>query len=275
MLPLSGLRVAVFESRRASELLDLVLRRGGEVVLAPATTIVPLEPGPGAVELAARLRAGDVEAMLFLTDTGIRLLPDLMAPIMGRDELLGRLAELRLGARGPKTAAALADLGLPEPVVSAPPHTWRSLAAAFDEAFPVTGRVVGVQETGRVHAPLRAELMDRGAEVLEIAVYRLALPEDTAPLAEAARGLVSGAIRLALFTNATQIEHLMTVAAQAGIAEPLRRALEGVVVAAIGPYCADRLSAFGVRADIVPDTPRMDRLVAEVAARAGELLEKR
>lgn len=272
MLPLSGLRVAVFEGRRASRMAELVARQGGEAVVAPATRVVPLDPGPDAVELAARLRDGRLDAMLFLTDTGVRLLPEVMAPVIGRDALLSHLSALRLGARGPKTAGALRELGLPDAVVSEPPHTWRSLVTSFDGAFSLAGRAVAVQESGRVHARLRAMLMELGAEVIEVAVYRWALPEDTAPLAAAAEGLAQGTIRVALFTNGAQIDHLLSLAAELGFDDPLRRALRGAVVGAVGPHCASRLAVFGIEAGIVADPPRMERLVEETAARARDML---
>ena len=45
------------------------------------------------------------------------------------------------------------------------------------------------------------------------------------------------------------------------------------VVGAIGSLCVDRLRAFGIEPDVVPEHPRLEELVEETARRAAEMLE--
>ena len=70
-----------------------------------------------------------------------------------------------------------------------------------------------------------------------------------------------------------QIPHLFRIAAQEGIdAERLRAALEGVVVASIGPTTSEALREYDVEPDLEPSHPKMGFLLNETAARAAALL---
>lgn len=126
-----------------------------------------------------------------------------------------------------------------------------------------------------MHSRMQAELMDRGAQALQVSVYRWGLPEDPGPLVDAVEALAGGAIRVALFTNATQIENVMAVAAERDVDEPLRDALRAATVGAMGSLCVDRLRAFGIQPDVVPNQPRLEELVEQTARCAEENWESR
>lgn len=272
MPDLDGLEVAVFESRRAPEMARLVEAHGGRPLSAPSIRAAVLEPGPDAIELARLLRAEELDGILFLTQDGVESLVPVMAPVIEEGELMRCLRSLPVGARGPKTVAALHALGVEVVVESTPPHTSRQLAADFDAAHRLAGTHVALVEHGVHHAIARALLVDRGAVVLPVAVYRWILPEDVGPLNRAIAAIAEGSVRVALFTNGVQIDSAMGVASEQDLDEPLRDGLRAGVVGAIGPVCADRLRAFGIEPDYVPEETTMDALVRGVAERAGELL---
>jgi len=271
----SDLSVVSFEGRRASDMAALLDGRVSEVLCAPAMRVVHLQAGPDVVELGARLRDGTLEAMLFLTGVGVHALFEVASPVVGRSELGRGLSEIVLGARGPKTAAALRELGLEPDVESTPPHTWRRLLEDLGRERPLAGLAVAVQEYGVAHGRLKAALQDRGAEVLQVAVYRWALPEDVRPLNEAIDRLCERRASVALFTNEIQVENLFAVAAERDLDEALRESLRAGVVGAVGSVCAERLSAFGVPADVVPERARMQGLVDAVVSRAASVLEEK
>ena len=75
----------------------------------------------------------------------------------------------------------------------------------------------------------------RGAEVTPVRVYQYGLPEDVEPLREAARRLAGGEFDVALFTTATQIEHLAQVAREQGIEDAALTALRKCRIGSIGP----------------------------------------
>src|SRR6185295_7299845 len=76
---LAGLRVVSFEARRADELASMFARHGATVVRAPALREAPLPASGEALELARRLEAGEVAALVLLTGVGTRALVYVLA----------------------------------------------------------------------------------------------------------------------------------------------------------------------------------------------------
>ena len=107
-------------------------------------------------------------------------------------------------------------------------------------------------------------------------VYAWALPEDTAPLRAAIERVASRAVEVALFTSATQVDHVFRVGDEMGQGNVLREAFRrSTVVASIGQITTAALHEHGVEPDLHPEHPKMGHLVAEVARQAAELLERK
>jgi uroporphyrinogen-III synthase len=264
--------VVSFESRRAAEMAELLRRHGAVPVSAPSMREVPLADNPVAREFARRLVDGDIDVVILLTGVGTRALVAAVEPDCPRDRLASALAGVVTVARGPKPVAALRELGLTPTVTIPEPNTWREILAATGNVVEVAGRRVAVQEYGTENAELIAGLQRRGAQVLRVPVYRWALPEDTRPLRAAVCSLVAGDIDIALFTSATQVEHMVRIAAEEGVDAGLPAAFGRIVVASIGPVCSEALRAHGFPVDLEPAHPKMGQLVREVAARGRALL---
>jgi uroporphyrinogen-III synthase len=132
---------------------------------------------------------------------------------------------------------------------------------------------VAVQEYGVENPELLAGLADRGASVLRVPIYRWALPVDLEPLRQAIRRLTAGDVDVALFTSATQVEHLFRVAAAEG--EAVRAALAVTVVGSIGPVCREALERHGISVDVEPQHPKMGQLVHAVAERGADVLHSK
>jgi len=264
---LDGVRVLVFEARRADELETMLARHGASVTRAPALREAGLPACPEAHELARRLATGDIETVILLTGVGTRALAAVVAdacPDFAR--LLGRAT---LVARGPKPLAALRELGVTGAHPVPAPHTWREVLGVVDALDAARGRGVAVQEYGGPNPSLLDALRTRGARVLAVPVYRWALPDDTAPLRAAAAALVRGGVDVAVFTNGAQVEHLFRVADDAGA---LRAGFERTVVASVGPVCSEVLEAHGVHPDLEASPPKMGPLVALVAEQGRAVL---
>jgi uroporphyrinogen-III synthase len=177
------------------------------------------------------------------------------------------LSRTKVVARGPKPAAALRELGVSIDLQVPEPNTWRETLALLDARLPVAGLRVAVQEYGQPVPELTDELERRGAVVTRVPVYRWALPEDTGPLRAALAAIAERRIGVALFTAAQQVEHVLQVAAAAGIEGRVRAAMAGhVVVGSIGPTTSAALLAHGLPVDIEPEHPKSGHLVAAVAA---------
>jgi uroporphyrinogen-III synthase len=149
-----------------------------------------------------------------------------------------------------------------------------ALDARADE-MPLKGLQVAVQEYGESNADLLIGLTDRGAIVTRVPVYQWALPEDLTPLQDAIRAIVDRQLDVVLFTTATQVAHLMQVAAMMNLERSVVESLGHLVVASIGPTTTEELARHGLRPDLEPAHPKMGFLVREAAERASDLLQQK
>ena len=265
---IGGLAVMAFESRRASELEDLIRRHGGVPLVVPAMREVPLQGG-AALDLLRELEAGQIKMVIALTGVGLRTLTERCPP----DRLTAALARTILVARGPKPVAELRKLGL-TPQVSVPePNTWREILATLDAQAPVGGLRVAVLEYGVSNEELISELEHRGADVVRVVLYRWALPEDRGPLRGAVSRLATTGVDFVLFTSRRQVEHVMLTAGELGLADAVIDRARRMIVASIGPVCSEALRRHGLPVDLEPEHPKMGHLVVAVARRGRELLE--
>ncbi len=272
MTGLTGLKVVTFESRMATAMADMITRQGGIPVSAPAVREIPLDENPAALEFARELLAGRIDVVVLLTGVGTRALVAAVETAFPRAEFLAALGRIPTIVRGPKPQAVLRELGVPIALAVPEPNTWREILSALDEAaIPVQGRRVAVQEYGRSNPELLSGLEARGARVLRVPVYRWALPEDIGPLQRAIMAIIERQIDLVLFTTSIQVEHLLQVAAESGLEEPLRAALRDTVVASIGPTCSEALRENGLTVDMEPEHPKMGHLVMTAARHAHVL----
>ena len=265
--PFDGLRVAIFEARMASTLAELVARQGGIPVAAPALREIPLGDNPDARSFADGLMAGHFDVVIFETGVGVRYLVRSLQERLSPADWVAALSKTKVVARGPKPAAALREIGAAVDFQVPEPNTWHETLALLDAQLPVAGLRVAIQEYGKPVPELTDGLECRGALVTRVPVYRWALPDDTDPLRTALAAIAERQIGAALFTAAQQVEHVLQVAAAAGIEGGVRTAMaEHVVVGSIGPTTSAALRAHGLPVDIEPEHPKSGHLVAAVAA---------
>ncbi len=270
-----GLRVAALESRRAAELARLIERFGGQPFVSPSLREVPIEKNAAAVDFAHRLITGEVSIVIFLTGVGFRLLLEAIERHVPRQRYLDALADIVTVARGPKPVAAMKEVGL-SPTFRAPaPHTWREVLTTLDAHVPLSHQVVGLQEYGISNPSLIAGLEARGAQVLQVPVYRWELPEDVSPLEQNIRRIVEHQIDALLFTSAHQVVNLFRAAQRLQLTDALRAGLKNIVIGSIGPTTSDMLREFEVPVDVEPDQHKMGHLVAAVAAEATRILQSK
>ncbi len=264
-MPFDGLRVLSFESRRASEMAELIRRQGGEPFVAPSMREVPLEDNHEAFDFAERLFRGDFDMLICLTGVGIRALDKVLASRYPSDRFGLALRGITVVARGPKPAAALRELGVPVAINVPEPNTWRELLTAID------GRPenqIAVQEYGKSNTDLLDALRARGAEVTPVRVYQWDLPADTEPLREAVRRLAKREVDVVMFTTSIQAVHLFRIAAELGMEKEVRDGLQEAMVASIGPTTTEALEEFGIHPAMEPSHPKMGFLVKEAAEKA-------
>ena len=270
-----GLRVVAFESRMAQEASGLIQRHGGVAIIAPSMREVPLAENPAAFGFARALLAGELDAVIFLTGVGAKALFEVLAAAHPREAIAQALARIIIVVRGPKPARVLRAAGIEPTLEIAEPNTWREVLSELTRRTSLAGKRVAVQEYGVANRDLIAGLQARGATVMQVPVYRWALPEDRGPLRSALAAIASGGADVALFTSATQVSHVLQVAEAEDCATQLRSGLHTMVVGSIGPVCSAALREHGLNVDLEPVHPKLGHLVKQAASEAAAILTRK
>jgi uroporphyrinogen-III synthase len=257
--------VAILETRSGAHLGELIARRGGIPMLAPALEEVPDVDDEAVAALLAAWRTRPFKIVIFQTGVGTRALFQATDAAGLTGELLGFLSSSTVVVRGPKPVGELNARGVRIDLRAATPFTTEMVLAALSEV-PMQGARVLVQRYGAANQLLRESLQGRGAEVEEIATYRWALPADTQPLTELLAALGRSGVDAVVFTSAVQIHNLYAVAEQSGRASDLAEQLNRLVVASIGPVCSRALREHGVRPSFEADPPKLGPLIAGLDA---------
>jgi uroporphyrinogen-III synthase len=268
-----GLTVASFESRMAKEMARLIERHGGTPLVTPALREIPLEDNSAALTFGAKLITERVDVLILLTGVGTTALFDLLKTRYAWPVIVEALASVTLVVRGPKPAAALKSLGLQPSLTVPEPNTWIDLIYTLDTYRPVKGLSVAVQEYGTSNPDMLKALSQRGAEVLQVPIYRWTLPDDLGPLRQALDEVIAGKVSVLLITNAAQADHVMQVLEKDGKVEPFCAALKKMVVGSIGPTASERLRHYDWPIDLEPSHPKMGVLVKEVSGQVSSLLD--
>ncbi|MFD9307845.1 uroporphyrinogen-III synthase [Streptomyces sp. NPDC060048] len=282
--PLAGFTIGVTAARRADELIALLRRRGANVLHAPALRIVPLADDTELLAATKGLIACPPDVVVATTAIGFRGWIEAADGWGLGEELLGRLRQTELLARGPKVKGAIRAAGLVE--------TWspgsESLAEVLDRLLTagVAGRRVALQLHGEPLPGFVEALRAGGAEVVGVPVYRWMAPEDLGPLDRLIDAVALGGIDAVSFTSAPAAASLLSRAQERGVREPVLAALTGgsVLSACVGPVTAVPLQAEGV-VTVQPERFRLGPLVqllcqelpgrARVLPVAGHRLELR
>jgi uroporphyrinogen-III synthase len=268
-MPFAGKRVLSFESRRATETAELIRRNQGNPFVAPSMREAPIERNEEAFRFADRLLSGAYDMVIFLTGVGTRQLVKVLSARHSQESIVAALRKITIVARGPKPLAALRELGIPVQVNAPEPNTWRELMQAIGGR---PERRIAIQEYGRSNEEFIGALQTKGAEVTSVPVYSYELPEDLGPLREAVTLLAQKQCDVTLFTTSQQIVHLMRIAREMNLEEPVREGLRSTLLASIGPTTTEMLAEYGLSPDLEPSHPKLGILVKEAAGQAEAIL---
>jgi len=125
-----GARVLSLESRRASEMAELIRKQGGEPFVAPSMREIPLDENADVFRFSETLFAGGFDMVVLLTGVGTRQLQRVLAARYGETALADALRQVTVAARGPKPVAVLRELGVMPALVAPEPNTWREIGRA-------------------------------------------------------------------------------------------------------------------------------------------------
>jgi len=252
--------VAILETRTGAHLGELIERRGGIALLAPALEEVPDVVPAAVASLLESWRAAPFRMVIFQTGVGTRALFQATDALGSTDEMLRLLAETLVVVRGPKPTGELTGRGVRIDIRAPSPFTTETVLGAI-AGIDLDRAGVLVQRYGATNPLMRDALLARGASVHEIATYRWALPANLQPLTDLLDALDASRVHAVVFTSAVQVQNLYAVAAAQGRAELLAVRLNGIVVASIGPVCSRALSAYGVKPTFEASPPKLGPLV--------------
>lgn len=273
---LSGITVVGFESRMADATANLIEKYDGEALSAPSLQEAPLESHDAVFDFADELFAGRIDIALFMTGVGTRMLFDTLELEYDSGEAVDALSETVVVARGPKPTRELKDYDVPIAEKVPEPNTWREaleVLTTSTKTTPLEGKRVAVQEYGRPNRELNGVLRKKGADLVRVPIYRWELPDNLEPLKEGIHALITGEARVALFTSRQQIEHVLQVAAEKGLEDDFRAALDDRIVASVGPICSEALEEEGIGVDFEPERPKLGILIRGLAENAHALLQ--
>ena len=156
-----------------------------------------------------------------------------------------RCGKVKVATRGPKSSAALREMGVPVAVTAPEPCTWREMIGALDGAFgpSLEGLRAAVQEYGshESRAARRAQpsTMCSGRECRSTSGRcRMIWSRCEIPSAS----IAAGKMDVVVFLTAVQVTHLFQVAEEMGEADALRDGMRKTVVLSIGPSTSEELA---------------------------------
>ena len=89
------MKVLALESRRATEMAELIRRQGGDPFVAPSMRELPLESNDVAFRFADQLFAGAFDMMILLTGSGTRVLNRVIASRYPEDAFAAALRTIQ------------------------------------------------------------------------------------------------------------------------------------------------------------------------------------
>jgi len=254
-------RVAILESRMGEQLASLVAGRGGVPLHAPALAELPDLDPQAIAALLKSLDARPAKLAVFQTGVGTKALFAATDSLSLSEKFVSLLKSMIVVARGPKPAGALRQRGVRIDRSAADPFTTHEVLESIRD-LALKGERVIVQRYGSPNRELDAALEARGAEVIEIPTYRWSLPQDTAPLEELVARLERNEVHAVVFTNAEQFRNLSLVARKLHKEDSLHKALNGTLVASIGPVASAALREAGVKVGLEASPPKMGALLS-------------
>jgi len=252
--PLFGKTILVTRAReQASDFRALLEERGARCLEFPTIEVVP-PPSWEPLDRALK-NIGRYQWVIFTSVNGVRFL---FQRLQALGEDVRALRGIRLGAIGPKTAAALEERGLRLDLV---PSEYRAEAVieALGEA-EIRGRRFLLPRAAKAREVLPERLVEMGGEVEVVTAYETVRPSEKAE--EVRRLLREGAIHCVTFTSSSTVENFIAMVGDDRLPSLLAKA----VVACIGPITAETARQHGLTVEIIPDEYTIEALTAALVA---------
>jgi uroporphyrinogen III methyltransferase/synthase len=257
--PLQGKRIVVTRAReQASALSERLREAGAEPIEYPVIAFAPPEDWEPLDQALRQIDAYDW--VIFTSVNGVKFVTERMQQL-GLD--LARLGARKIGAIGPATAAELRQAGFTPEFV---PREFVA-EAVIAQIGDVSGQRVLLPRADLAREALGTGLTAKGAQVDNVTAYRTVLGEADADVV----GLLqNGQIDAVTFTSSSTVNNFFARLEQSGVTpQMVRRLLEPVTIAAIGPITAKTAYEHGLKVAIEAERYTIDGLMGALVEAFG------
>ena len=250
--PLFGKTVVVTRAReQASEFRSLLESRGARCLEFP--TIEVVKPSSWAPLDGAIDGLEDYAWLIFTSVNGVRFF---FHRLEERGKDVRSLHGLRLGAIGPKTAAALRERGLQIDLVPSEYRAEAVIDALGEEE--VRGKRFLLPRAAKAREILPEKLKEMGGQVDVVVAYETVRPSSRAE--EVRHLLFKGDISCITFTSSSTVENFSAMFPD----ENLLSLVGNTIIACIGPITAETARRYGFEVTIMPADYTIEALASEI-----------
>jgi uroporphyrinogen III methyltransferase/synthase len=253
-MPLFGRRIVVTRAReQSSGFLGRLAELGAECIEFPTIETVPPEDWEPLDEAIRSLE--NYHWLLFTSVNGVKA-------FFKRLDFLGRdvrdLKGIKLGAIGPKTAAAIHEKGLRPDLV---PDEYRAEAvvSAFKRESAGGLRIL-LPRAAVAREVLPEELAKMGVSVDVVTAYRTVKPKNERDRVK--EMLEAGDIHMVTFTSSSTVRFFVEMFEAEGVR--LKQWMKKTVVACIGPITAKTAETYGFNVNVTPREYTVAALADEI-----------
>lgn len=258
---LQGRRVLVTRAAdQAAEFVALLQHAGARVVECPTIELVAPQQWD---ELDAALaKLADFDWLVLTSVNGVRFFFTRL-----REQKRGLLG-IKICAVGPKTAAALSELGV-IPDLLPEQFTGEGVIAAFQD-IDLQGKRVLFPKADGARELIPQQLTKMGAQVVDPVVYCNIVPRRLPEPAR--RALEQHQLDAAVFSSPSTVRNLAQLA---GGIDTLKQWLDGVVIASIGPVTTRACLELGLEVAVEPTQATLDNLITSLQQHFANLPKKK
>jgi uroporphyrinogen-III synthase len=266
---LEGRRIAVPESRELDLFTRMLERHGATAVRCPLVSIHDVEDSAPVDAWLDRLVQGQHDVVVLYTGEGLSRLLSFARRKGIEADVIDALSKACKVARGPKPAKVLRGIGLVPDVMAQEPTTAGLMKTL--SALGVKDKRVGVVLYPGGEDLLPDFLEAAGARTDPVLSYRYASDEEDEQVLAFVRELASGTIDLIAFTSTAQVRRLQEIARQFGQDAELDKAMQRVLIAAVGPVTAAAVQKAGWPVSAMPqDSYHLKPLVVAFGKRLSQ-----
>jgi uroporphyrinogen-III synthase len=261
-MSLHNKRVVLAASRKTDEMSTLIEKQKGTPIVRSLQGTVFLNDRQVREDLKT-IAQEHFDWMIFTTGIGTNKLLELAEELNVIEEVLNKIEQAKVGARGYKTVAALKKIGI-TPDAKDDDGTIKGLIESLGP-IDFKGKRAMVQLHGENAPTLINYLEEAGAEVMQVLPYKHIDP-DPETIELFCRELLNDEIDAVCFTAAIQVRSLFKFVKEKELLEDVSEALRTHTVAvAVGKVTAEALQEEGIKRVVQPELERMGAMIVELS----------